>query len=123
MIIIIKIEKKMSKGKPIWPKRAAHFHMGVSAPPIQASPGPFQLSEDRLFFFHRKVRARPDNEGPLKSSWSVWRPQVVWTFLVGEDLMKPKEVLRWGEVMDCGLVVALELVPTLCLGWGFRFSF
>jgi hypothetical protein len=72
----------------------------------------FQLSVVGLFFFPRKARARPDSEGPPKSSWSVWRPQVVWTLTVGVDLMNPKEVLRWGEVMDTGFV---ELVPTLCL--------
>lgn len=82
-----------------------HFHMGFSAVKLYSKLvfggwACFQLLEVRLFFFHRKVRARPDKEGPLKSSWSVWRPQVVWTLTVGEDLMKPKEVLREGEEMD-----------------------
>jgi hypothetical protein len=82
---------------------------------LRDSQSEFQSLETRLcFFFHRKARARPEREGPPKSSWSVWRPQVVWTLTVGEDLMKPNEVLRWGEEMDWGLVAAVELVPTLC---------
>lgn len=32
---------------------------------------------------------------------------------VGEDLMNPKDVLRWGEVIDTPFV---ELVPTLLVG-------
>lgn len=82
----------------------SHFHMGFSAVKfIQSLFGEwlyFSCSKLAFFFFHRKARARPDKEGPPKSSWSVWRPQVVWTLTVGEDLMKPKEVLREGEEMD-----------------------
>lgn len=83
----------------------SHFHMGIQRCRIHfkacfGGRALFQLLEVRLFFFHRKVRARPDKDGPLKSSWSVWRPQVVWTLTVGEDLMKLKEVLREGEEMD-----------------------
>lgn len=37
----------------------------------------------------------------------------MWTLTVGEDLMNPNDVLRWGEVIDTGFV---ELVPTLFVG-------
>lgn len=38
------------------------------------------------FFFLKTERAISVRDGPPKSSWSVWRPHVVWTLTLGEGL-------------------------------------
>lgn len=40
------------------------------------------LRRERLRF--SSERAMSPSEGPLKRNWSVWRPHVVYTFMVGE---------------------------------------